>query len=226
MPPDLSEFQSLLEGEQDYPGLPRKPTRDEFVRTAQVLLTRQCIYSSTPGIGRAYEVAKAYSPFYEAYFAVLGYRMAVSHRDQMVSLSVPKEESRYDAVYERLRKDEVMVLLALRLIWEEAVSGQDIQEGGIAETTTGDLIDRLKAVSQSGPPEEARLAEILRLFQKHGAVRTGERDRIERVTPLSILPGVSVIAPDSYLEELSLWAAATATADDLPDFTFEEPADE
>ena len=45
------------------------------------------------------------------------------------------------------------------------------------------------------------------MFQRQGAVRVGQRDRIEGV-PLTILPGVSVLVPDSYLEDLMLWAAS------------------
>lgn len=222
MPHDLTEFQEIVNGEWAGGHISgRRPSSDELTRALQVLLTRQCVYSHTPGIGRTYEIVKTYAPFFEAYFGALGHRLIVSQRDQMVALSVPRE-SRYDTVYQRLSKTETIVLLALRLMWEEAVASQDIGEGGIAESTTGDLIDRIKSVTQSEPPEEAKLAEILRLFQRHGAVRVGERDRVERVSPLSILPGVSVLVPDNYLEELKLWAAApdtqsAADADDLPD---------
>lgn len=216
MPHDLIEFQEIVNGEWAGGTISgRRPTADELTRALQVMLTRQCIYPSTPGIGRTYDIVRAYAPFFEGYFAALGHRLVVSPRDQMVALSVPRE-SRYDTVYERLSKQETVVLLALRLMWEEAVASQDIGEGGIAETTTGDLVDRIKSVTQAEPPEENKLAEILRLFQKHGAVRVGERDRIEKVSPLSILPGVSVLVPDNYLEELKLWAAAP-DLDDLPD---------
>jgi hypothetical protein len=63
-------------------------------------------------------------------------------------------------------------------------------------------------VTQADPPDEARLLDILRMFQRQGAVRVGQRDRIEKVSPLTILPGVSVLVPDSYLEDLMLWAAS------------------
>jgi len=235
MQPELTEFLQIVEGEWPEGGIRGKPpSREELTRSLQVLLTRQCVYSSTPGLGRTYDIIKAYSGFFERYFGALGYRLVISSRDQMAALQVPLGETRYDAVYERLRKDETIVLLALRLIWEETVSNQDIGEGGIAETTTGDLIDRIKNVTQSAPPEENRLNEILRLYQKHGAVRVGERDRVERVSPLSILPGISVIVPDGFLENLKLWAAYPSghgdgtgvrtygnkpvADDDLPDF--------
>ncbi len=54
--------------------------------------------------------------------------------------------------------------------------------------------DPLRA--RSDPPDEARLIEILRLFARKGALRLGERDRLERVTPLTVMPGIAVLSPD------------------------------
>jgi hypothetical protein len=210
---ELAEYQQIIDGQwPDGAVLGKKPSDDELTRAAQALLTRQCIYSSTASLGRTYEIIRAYSSFFERYFAVLGYRLVVVPRDQMVALSVPLGETRYDAIYERLRKDETIVLLGLRLLWEEAISNQNVGEGGITETTTGELIDKIRAVTQSEPPEEARLLDILRVFQRHGVVRVGVRDRLEKVSPLSILPGVSIVVPDAYLEDL-MQHAASGTAD-------------
>lgn len=207
---DIAELKQILDGEWPEGAVQgKKPSEEEMTRALQALLTRQCIYSSTPSLGRTYEIIRAYASFFERYFAALGYRLMVSPRDQMVALSVPQGEARYDAIYERLRKDETIVLLGLRLLWEEAISNQNVGDGGIVETTTGELIDKIRAVTQSEPPEEARLLDIMRVFQRHGVVRTGMRDRIEKVSPLSILPGVAIVVPDGYLEDLMQYAASS-----------------
>jgi hypothetical protein len=194
----------------------KKPTREELIRCTQALLTRQCIYPSSPGLGRTYELIRAYSSYFEAYFSCMGYRLVIAARDQMVALSVPQEQTRYDAAYQRLSKEQTIVLLALRLMWEEGVNNQDVQEGGIVETTTGDLIDRIKSVTQGTPLDERPLLDVLRFFQRYGVVRVGERDRIERVSPLSILPGVNVVVPDSFVEDLKLWLASPENRDQKP----------
>lgn len=224
---ELVEYAQIIEGDwDDGPSMAKKPTPDELTRSLQVLLARQCIYSYTPGLGRIYEIIRHYTAFFERYFAALGYRLVVSNRDQMIALSVPIGETRYDAVYERLKKDKSIVLLGLRLIWEEAISGQDIGDYGVAETTTGDLVDRIKNVTQQDPPDENRLTDILRMFARRGAVKTGVRDRIERVTPLSVLPGVAVIAPDAFVEELRLWAASPPDLDKPVTIKLPEPIEE
>lgn len=214
----IEEFEQIVDGEWKLGSIAgKRPSREEMVRCTQALITRQCIYSSSPGLGRTYELIRAYSSYFEAYFACMGYRLIVSPRDQMVSLSVPQEQARYDAAYQRLSKEQTIVLLALRLMWEEGVNNQDVQEGGIVETTTGDLIDRIKNVTQVAPPEERPLLDVLRFFQRYGVVRVGERDRVERVSPLMILPGVNIVAPDSFIEDLKLWLAN-------PELKYQKPA--
>lgn len=209
---ELKEFIQIIDGEwPEAPSGLKPPAQDELTRALQIMLTRQVIYASTPGLGGTYELVKTYSSFFERYFGALGYRFVMSPRDQMVALSVPHGDTRYDSVYERLKKDETIVLLALRLAWEEAVANQEIAEGGMCETTTAELVDRIKSATQQDPPDEGRLLDILRMYQRRGAVRVGQRDRIERVTPLNILPGVSVLVPDTFVDDLKLWAASAPT---------------
>lgn len=213
MPPEVAEFAQIVDGEWPHPVTGRRPTEAELRGALQVMLTRQCIYSSTPGLARTYDLVKQYAPFFSSFFGSLGYVLVVSARDQMVALQVPMGESRYDAVYERLRKDETIVLLALRLMWGEAINKQDIGDGGIFESTTAELVDRIRTITQQNPPSEARLDEILRQFARHGAVRTGGKDRFEKVSPISILPGVAVLVPDGYVSDLLLWSAQPAEED-------------
>ena len=79
---------------------------------------------------------------------------------------------------------------------------------GLVECTTDDVTERIRTAARSDPPEETRLIEILRLFARRGGVRLGERDRVERVTPVSVLPGILVLASDAWLERLRAWSEA------------------
>jgi hypothetical protein len=205
---ETDEFRDIVDG--DWAGghiAGRRPSAEEMTRSLQVLITRQCIYSHTPGLGRTYDLVRAYPTFYRRYFGALGYRLEISARDQMVALVVPGDETRYDGMFERLRKDETIVLLALRLLWEEAMRAHEIGDAGVVETTTDALVDRIEGATQGSPPDEVRLLEILRRFQRNGAARLGERDRVGRVSPLTILPGIAILVPDSYVEDLMAWVA-------------------
>ena len=208
---ETDEFRDIVDG--DWAGgriAGKRPSAEEMTRSLQILITRQCVYSHTPGIGRTYELVRAYPTFYERYFGALGYRLEIAPRDQMVALAVPGDEPRYDGVFERLRKDETIVLLALRLLWEEAIRAHEMGDAGMVDTTTDALVDRIESATQGTPPEEARLLEILRRFARHGALRLGERDRMGRVSPLTVLPGIAVLVPDSYVEDLMAWVATPA----------------
>ena len=211
----LEDFRAIVDGEEPPPSGARAPSEEELTRALQVLLKGQVIYSDTPGIGRAYDIARHYAPFFEAYFACLGYAFSVSHRDQMVCLSVPPDGPRYDGGGERLRKDETLVLLALRLAYEEALRDHRVSSDGLVETTSDDIVETIRATARSEPPDEGRLLDILRLFARKGALRMGERDRTERVTPLTVLPGIGVLAADGWMERVRAWAAAAGDEDDL-----------
>jgi hypothetical protein len=100
------------------------------------------------------------------------------------------------------------VLLALRLLYEEGLRDNRAGTDGIVECTTDEIVEKIRAVARNDPPEEGRLADILRLYARRGGLRRGERDRIERVTPLSLLPGLTVLASDAWLERLRAWSDA------------------
>ena len=204
----LEAFRAIVDGDEPPPPGARAPDAEELSRALQVMLKAQVIYANTPGIGRSYDLARHYAPFFTDYFACLGYSLAVSHRDQMVSLTLPADAARHDIVAERLRKDETLVLLALRLAYEEGVRDHRISTDGVVECTTDDLVETIRTAARAEPPDEARLIEILRLFARRGGLRTGERDRNERITPVSVLPGILVLASDGWLERLQLWADA------------------
>ena len=202
----LEPFRAIVDGDEPPPPGARAPDEAELTRALQVLLKTQVVYANTPGIGRSYEIARHYAPFFEAYFACLGYQFEIAHRDQMVFLRLPAEGVRHDMASERLRKDETLVLLALRLAYEEGLRDHRVTTDGVVECTTDDIADSLRSAARSEPPDEARLIEILRLFSRRGAVRMGERDRTERITPLAVMPGIAVIAPDAWLDRLGAWS--------------------
>lgn len=204
----LEPFRGIVDGDEPPPPGARAPDAEELTRALAVLLKAQVIYVNTPGIGRSYELARHYAPFFSDYFACLGYALAVSHRDQMVSLTLQVDGPRHDIAAERLRKDETLVLLALRLSYEEGLRDHRVSTDGVLDCTTDDLAERIRTAARSEPPEEARLIEILRLFVRRGALRLGERDRTERVTPLGVLPGILVLASDAWLERLRAWSDA------------------
>ena len=204
----LEPFRAIIDGDEPPPPGSRAPGAEELIRALQVMLKAQVIYADTPGIGRTYELARHYAPFFTEYFACLGYQLTIAHRDQMVSLGPAADAPRYDMAGERLRKDETLVLLALRLLYEEGLRDARAGTDGIVECTTDEIVEKIRTAARNDPPEEVRLGEILRLIARRGGLKLGERDRIERVTPLALLPGLAVLASDAWMERLRSWADA------------------
>ena len=212
----LEPFRAIIDGEEPPPPGAKAPSEEELIRALQVLVKTQVVYADTSGIGRAYELARHYAPFFRDYFACLGYGFEVSHRDQMVFLRVPADGVRHDAPAERLRKDETLVLLALRLTYEEGLRDHCVTGDGAVECTSDDIAEAIRNAARSDPPEEARMIEILRVFARRGALRLRERDRAERITPLLVLPGIGVLCPDGWMEQVRAWAAAQSERIDEP----------
>ncbi|MCE4223663.1 DUF4194 domain-containing protein [Methylobacterium sp. C25] len=209
----LEPFRAIIDGDEPPPSGSKAPGEEDLIRALQALLKIQVVYADTPGIGRSYELARHYAPFFRDYFACLGYDFEVSHRDQMIFLRVPTDGARHDAPAERLRKDETLVLLSLRLVYEEGLRDHRVTTDGIVECTTDDIAEKIRTAARSDPPEETRLTDILRLFARKGAVKLGERDRAERVTPLMVLPGIAVLSPDAWMDQVQAWAASAGDGD-------------
>ena len=99
------------------------------------------------------------------------------------------------------------MLLALRLTYEEGLRDHRVSTDGTVECTTDDIAGAIRSAARAEPPDEARLIEILRLFARKGALRMGERDRTERVTPLMVMPGIGVLSPDAWMDQVRAWAS-------------------
>lgn len=115
----------------------------------------------------------------------------------------------YGAHLSRLRKDETVVVLILRLFYEEGISSPD--ERGRVEITTDDIHDRLRAAGEE-PPAIPRLKEILRGFQRRGLVRLGDRDPVEQLLVVTIMPGVAVLVPGVFVDAVARLEEACAEA--------------
>ena len=71
----LEGFRAIIDGDEPAPPGARAPDAEELSRALQVLLKGQVIYADTPNIGRSYELARHYAPFFTDYFACLGYAL-------------------------------------------------------------------------------------------------------------------------------------------------------
>lgn len=212
MPSELKDLQDLLNKADTYRpgrGIPEPPTEEEVTRCIQVLMSRQCIYPHQQSLVRTYNIlaCNEYQEFFRRYFSAMGLEFHFDTRSRMVALRFPgADKKRYDWQASRLKKDETLVLYVLKLAYEEGFRANTMGARGEVEITTDDLIDKLDVVA-SAQIEETRLYAILDLFKRKGVVTLGERDPVERVRPLTILPGIEVACPEASMQAVADWAA-------------------
>ncbi|MBY8821091.1 DUF4194 domain-containing protein [Sphingomonas colocasiae] len=165
----------------------------------QALLFHQCLYEDWP-YPPAYRLIARHLAHVRPIFAAFGYRLvhhAVAHM-----LVLETDNIVYGVHMARLKKDETVVLLVLRLLYAEGISSLD--DRGRVDINTDDIYDRLRAAGEE-PPTIKRLIEILRQFQRKGLVRIGENDPEEQLTQLMIMPGITVLVSDVYVEGVIQW---------------------
>lgn len=173
---------------------------EESLQSAlQALLFHQCLYEDWP-LSQAYRIIARHLAHVQPIMAAFGYK--VSHFPVSNMIVLQASGVVYGTQLARLRKDETTILLTLRLLYAEGVSSLD--EFGRVEITTDDVHDRLRAAGDE-PPTIQRLAEILKLFQRKGLVRIGERDPVEQLIVVTIMPGITELVPDVYVEALVQW---------------------
>jgi hypothetical protein len=199
---ELKEFAEIVDASEARRGR-EQTTEEDLQRALQALLVHQCVYSDRPMGGRAYTIVMRHRDFFEKYVGALNYKLVVEQRDGMAAIR-PKS-SGFGWRENRLKKDETFVLLVLRYIFEDTTRRGEMDETGRVETNTDEIYDAYKTLSGTEPPSESRMKEILWMCKQRGLVRPGDPDRDERITPVTVLPGIRVVITDTFVEAVIDW---------------------
>ncbi len=199
---ELKEFQDIVDADWRGKGIPKPPTDEELRKALQILMVRQFIYSDDRSLSRYYDIILAHRIFFEKYYGAMGYELIIEPQDQMIGLKPEEGLQRSDSVYSRLKMDETLILLCLKLAYEEAITEASLQEGARVEVSSEDLLSKFETITNHERPEEARLKDILKDFRRRGFVKLGEYDPDERVTPVTIMPGVDHVVSEEFLKRL------------------------
>jgi uncharacterized protein DUF4194 len=197
---ELEEVRELLDGRRGAAPV----EKDDIEIAIQALLTHQVIYPDTSLLRRdTYDLIRLHSLFFERYFNAMGVALTIDPPTGMIALV--RGRNRYGWQFNRLKKDETLIMLALRLALDEGLRAGQMDELGRVETNTDEIFDRIRSLAKVEPPGETRLEEILKWLRKRGAVLLHDSDRIERVTPLTVLPGIRIMVDDEFAASLTRW---------------------
>lgn len=203
---ELTEVRQILDDADARPGAhkSRDRTSEDDLRTAlQALFMHQSVYADAPLSGRPYDIVCRHRVFFEKYLAAMDFELVIDRRDGVAAMR-PRGPV-YNWKQNRLKKDETLVLLGLRYLFEHGMSRGEMTEQGRIETSTDELYDAIKTLARAEPPAEGRLEEILKFARRKGLVRIGDRDRVEKITPLVVLPGIRYLVPDLHVEAVIRW---------------------
>ena len=208
---ELKEFAEIVDADEAR----RKrdqTTEADLQRALQALLMHQCVYADRPMGGRPYTIIARHRDFFEKYVNALDYQLIVEQRDGLAA--VRPRTAAYGWKETRFKKDETLVLLVLRYLFEDGTRRGEMDETGRIETNTDEIYDAYKTLAGEEPPSESRLHEILAMARRRGLVRVADADRAERITPLTVLPGIRVLIPDTYVEAVIDWVENGAEGED------------
>jgi Domain of unknown function (DUF4194) len=205
---DLQEVRDLVDGQRG------GAVAREDIRTAiQALWLHQCVYEDTHGLPRrVFAVLRKHRSFFERYFAAAGYQLTFDQQDQMFALET--FEPGFAPLQNRLNKEQTLVLIAMRVLLDQAMKGGDLEDGR-AKSNTDQIHSTIAKLANAEPPPKAELLAILREFRRKGVVRVGEpREDDRTVVDMTLMPGLRILVPDRYVEGVVQWLESGARADE------------
>lgn len=174
-----------------------KKTEQDFVRAANQILTHQFVYADKPAQRDLYFLVSHNIDYFRNLFAAIGWSL-VYQPDEAYLGVIPQAEERVM----RLKLDESLLLLCVRQIYEQKLENFEI-EGGLAYTSSDELLSLFASLTGKEIPNETRLKEILALMSRHGLIDRGRPDETDpKNVPLSIYPTIRQVVVDDYIGQL------------------------
>ncbi|MCM0080181.1 DUF4194 domain-containing protein [Geomonas sp. Red32] len=208
----LNELKRLLDAEADLQAA-------DMRQTASVLLERQFLYADQSRDKKHYHRVIGHIPYFTNLFDALNRRLVYDQDYGLVGI-LPQDGARVV----QLAQEESLLLLCLRLLYEEGVEKFEARQGSVF-TETEALLNRYQTLVRRERPGLVRLREILRTFCRFGIIEV--EDEQDRVISLQIRPAVRLVTTEGYIGQLeSMISGGEAEADGEESEETGESADE
>ncbi|MEN8220180.1 MAG: DUF4194 domain-containing protein [Pseudomonadota bacterium] len=183
----LKELKKISERYQDY-------TADDYKKATAVLLDRQFLYGDKKPDRKYYLTILRELDYFIDLFDALGWRLVNEPDFQFMGLLPDEEQS-----YLNLRLEETLLLLCLRLLYEEAIKNFKVEQG-IALESSESLLNRYEAITGRKRPTLTHFKDILSLFSRHSILDKGEE--MDKTIKISIRPAIRLVTPAAYFKRL------------------------
>jgi hypothetical protein len=168
---------------------------------AQLLWRSQFLYESDWGAKTAYDLIRRHAAYFDNLFEALGYRIVGRPVDRFVGLlaiDLPARQS--------MKLDESLLLLVMRLYYEEALKRFEVNEAGEVEVESEALLEVYEERTRRQRPLIGRVREILVTFRQHGLVRVEEHEDRRSFT-LFLRPALPMVVAEDTLASLENFVA-------------------
>jgi hypothetical protein len=153
----------------------------------------------------SYEVLRRHTGYFENLFDALGYRVVGRPNDGYVGLVATELPPR-----QSMKLDESLLLLVLRLYYEEAFSRFEAKEFGEVEVESEQILQIYEDRTHRPRPNFGRVKEILTGFRHRGLVRIVEQD--DKLFTLFLRPALPIVVSQDTLGSLEEFVSRS-TAD-------------
>jgi Domain of unknown function (DUF4194) len=208
----LRELEKIID-EADTAGGNGETLERELRAAAQLLWRSQFLYESDWGAKTAYDLIRRHAPYFEHLFDALGYRIVGRPADRflgLLAIELPPRQS--------MKLDESLLLLVMRLYYEEALKRFEVNEAGEVEVESEALLEVYEDRTHRLRPLIGRVREILIAFRQRGLVRFEEHEDRRSFT-LFLRPALPIVLAEDALSSLENFVAEknhhSGTADEI-----------
>lgn len=174
----------------------------ELRQAAQNLWRVQFLYQNDFGSKGHYELILEHRAYFENLFGALGYRVVGGHpNDRFLGLLATDLPAR-----QTMKLDESLLLLVLRLYYEEAFKRYDINDDGEVEADGETILQVYEDRTHRTRPPVTRVHDILTGFRQRGLVRVEDQGD-SRNFKLYLRPALPMVVAEDTLKSLEEFVA-------------------
>ena len=180
---------------------------DDFRSAARLVLKRQFLLLERPGDRDAYRLIVNHFDYFVSLFDALGWTLQRDDTFGLVGLLPGDAEG-----FRHLRLADSLLLLCLRLIYEEGMERFEAREGSVY-TPSEALLGRYETLLGRRLPPVSDYRESLRRLRRYSLIEIGD-EAADGLPVLRILPTVRLVTGDQVQARI---AAFLDVPDEIPD---------
>lgn len=194
----LTELKKSLANEQN-----ESWDAQDFQVAAQRLLKHQFMHVDDYGCRPTYELIRKNLDYFTNLFEAFGFTLVHNDNEAMIGIV-----SEHPALKSSLKLEESIFLLALRMLYEQAVESYDVGDAGCVEIDSETLLQTIETLTHRTRVPFSRMNEILKNFRSNGLVRLEDCDLEESMIRVFIRPTIRYVTGQDVLTQIKSHAAA------------------